>query len=219
MQWSTGAADGAGEWAAGTERAAGSEGAAGSQSGPSFDEVDALVAMPRVLADLAEGRLSSAETDAVVAWLQASATEPPPWLVNRAVRIARQAPDGRRAGPTMWRRLVASLVYDSHLQVRPIGARGAGADHLRLMYQAGGIEIDLEVGESSTEGRLRMLGQITDGDTDLAGAWVIAEGPAGRTETRVDELGQFVLDGLVAGEHRMEIGLPCELIEIPELQI
>ena len=130
-----------------------------------------------------------------------------------------EAEGGRRARPTLWRRMAAALVFDSRLQVRPSGARAVGLDQLRLMYQAGAIEIDLEVTDGSTEGRRRMLGQITDGGTDLAGAWVVAEGPAGRTEADVDELGHFVLDGLVAGVHRMEIGLPGELIEIPELQI
>jgi hypothetical protein len=174
--------------------------------------------IPRILADLADGRLGEADTEAVLTMLRADAVEPPPWLVNRAVRIAR--PAEREPGrPAEWRRLIASLVYDNRLQARLTGARAVGAEQPRLMYQAGGMEIDLELGESTIAGRLRMLGQVTADESDVTRAGVIADGPSGRFETEVDDLGQFVLDGLVGGHHRMEIGLTYELIEIPDVQL
>ena len=180
---------------------------------------DMVAGMPRVVADLAEERLDGEETDAVVAWLRASGDQPPPWVIDRAVRIGRPAREGRRARPTLWRRVAAALVFDSRVQALPAGARAVGIDQLRLLYQAGAIEIDLEVAASAAEGRLRMLGQVTADDADLAHAWAVAEGPAGRVEAEVDELGQFALDGLVAGRHRLEIGLTSTLVEIPEVLI
>jgi hypothetical protein len=185
------------------------------------DESGFVLGMPRILADLADGKLSASETDAVVDWLSASAgDEPPHWLVNRAVRVAGQAVGKDAPRPAMWRRLVAALIYDNRLQPRISGARSVGAlDTPRLMYQAGGVEIDLEVGDSTIAGRLRMLGQVTASEPDLTRAWVIAEGPSGRLESEVDDLGQFSLDGLVSGVHRMEIGLAYELIEIPSVKI
>ena len=51
---------------------------------------EACPAMPDVLTALAEGCLTRAEVDAVVAWLRATAVEPPPSLVDRAVRIAQR---------------------------------------------------------------------------------------------------------------------------------
>ena len=184
-----------------------------------IDGAAGSVGMPRVLTDLADGRLDGEETDALVVWLRASEDQSPAWVVNRAVRIGQQAEAGRRARPRLWRRAAAALVFDSRLQPRAAGARAVGAEQLRLMYQAGAAEIDLEVTNSSTEGRLRLLGQINDGEVDLAGTCVVAEGPARRIESGVDELGQFVLDGLLAGVHRIEIGLARELIEISEVQI
>ena len=176
--------------------------------------------MPRILADLADGELSDEEANAVADWLVTSADEEPPsWVLNRAVRIAGQAVGRDAPRPSIWRRLVAALVYDNRLQPRIAGARAVAADHPRLMYQAGGVEIDLEVGNSTIAGRLRMLGQVTASEPDLTRAWVIAEGPSGRLETEVDDLGQFSLDGLVSGVHRMEIGLAYELIEIPAVSI
>lgn len=174
----------------------------------------------RIMQDLADGRLSHDESDAVIAWLQASGLEEPPsWVANRAVRIAGQALGGDAPRPAMWRRLVAALVYDNRLQPRLAGARSLNIEHPRLMYEAGGIEIDLEVGDSSIAGRLRMLGQVTASEPDLARAWVVVDGPSGRSEAEVDDLGQFALDGLASGAHRMEIGLTYELIEIPEVRL
>jgi hypothetical protein len=176
--------------------------------------------MPRILADLADGALGDDEVNAVADWLLATADEePPPWVVNRAVRVAGQAVGKDAPQPSIWRRLVAALVYDNRLQPRVAGARALAIEHPRLMYQAGGVEIDLEVGQSTIAGRLRMLGQVTASEPDLTRAWVIAEGPSGRLETEVDDLGQFSLDGLVSGIHRMEIGLAYELIEIPSVTI
>jgi len=176
--------------------------------------------MPRILADLANGDLDEDEANAVADWLMATADEEPPgWVVNRAVRIAGQAVGKDAPRPSIWRKLVAALVYDTRLQPRIAGARAIAIDHPRLMYQAGGVEIDLEVGHSTIAGRLRMLGQVTASEPDLTRAWVIAEGPSGRVETEVDDLGQFSLDGLVSGIHRMEIGLAYELIEIPSVSI
>ncbi len=176
--------------------------------------------MPRIIADLADGKLDDEEANAVADWLLATtAEEPPSWVVNRAVRIAGQAVGKDAPRPSTWRRLVAALVYDNRLQPRVAGARAVAIEHPRLMYQAGGVEIDLEVGHSTIAGRLRMLGQVTASEPDLTRAWVIAEGPSGRLETEVDNLGQFSLDGLVSGVHRMEIGLAYELIEIPSVNI
>jgi hypothetical protein len=176
--------------------------------------------MPRILADLADGELGDDEAGAVADWLVATTDEEPPgWVVNRAVRIAGQAVGKDAPRPSIWRHLVAALVYDNRLQPRVAGARAVAIEHPRLMYQAGGVEIDLEVGHSKIAGRLRMLGQVTASEPDLTRAWVIAEGPSGRLETEVDDLGQFSLDGLVSGIHRMEIGLAYELIEIPSVTI
>jgi hypothetical protein len=85
----------------------------------------------------------------------------------------------------------------------------------RLLYEAGGTEIDLEVGESKITGRLRMLGHVTADEPHLAMAWVVADGPSGRLEAEIDGLGRFSFDGLVSGVHRLEIGLVHEMIESP----
>ena len=142
-----------------------------------------------------------------------------PWSVNRAVQIARQTSPVHAPRPTLWRRLVAALVYDNRLQLRPAGARAVEQGPPRLRYLAGGVEIDLELGQSSLADRVHLLGQVAAGAANLDPAWVAVEGPSGRHEMPVDGLGQFVLDGLAHGPHRIEVHLIAELIEIQDLRL
>jgi hypothetical protein len=187
-------------------------------------EGDSRFSTPRILEDLADGRLSEEETDGVVAWLTAAGLEDvPTWVVNRAVRIAAQAGAAEPPRATIWRRLIAALVYDTRLHPRAPGARArggaGGTEPPRLCYAAGGVEIDLEVGDSGLAGRVRLLGQVAATEPNLARAWVAVDGPSGHREVAVDELGQFALDGLATGAHRMQIGLVYEMIEIPDLSL
>jgi hypothetical protein len=185
-----------------------------------LDTLDTPFRMPRILVDLADGALTDEDAVAVADWLLATADEEPPsWVVNRAVRVVGQARAHEAPPPSIWRRLVAALVHDNHARPRLAGARAAALERHRLLYQAGETEIDLEIGESRISGRLRMLGQVTATEPDLARAWVLTEGPSGRFEAEVDALGQFSLDGLAPGIHRLEIGLTYELIEIPAVPL
>src|SRR3712207_8322725 len=57
--------------------------------------------------------------------------EPPGWVVNRAVRIAVQSVGRDAPRPSIWRKLVAALVYDNRLQPRVAGARAIAIVHPR----------------------------------------------------------------------------------------
>jgi hypothetical protein len=176
--------------------------------------------IPRILSDLADGHLTGSEIAAVVAWLEPAALESvPARIVNRAVRIACRARVGQSPRSARLGRLMAVLVYDTRLRPRPAGARGVGPGHRRLLYEADLVEIDLEVSESALADRLRLLGHVTMAACDLAHGWVTLDGPSGHREAPLDELGQFSLDGLVPGVHRLEIRLATELIEISELRL
>jgi hypothetical protein len=96
-------------------------------------DLDDELGMPRILADLADGNLSDEEANSVADWLMSTADdEPPGWVVNRAVRIAGQAVGKDAPRPSIWRRLVAALVYDNRLQPRVTGARAVAIEHPRL---------------------------------------------------------------------------------------
>ena len=176
--------------------------------------------IPRILGDLAEGCLTPTEADAVVAWLVAAGLEDtPPWVVSRAVRIAGRGRIAPAARPAPQRWLAAVLVHDTRLRPRLAGARALDVDRPRLRYEADLVEIDLEVREGTSTDRVSLLGHIAAAERDVTPAWVTLDGPSGHWETAVDEVGQFSLEGLTPGVHRIEINLATEVIEISELRL
>ena len=120
----------------------------------------------------------------------------------------------RRGLPPMWRRLDASLVYDS--RQRPVlGVRAVAAGLPRLMYRAPGYEVDLQVRPGATAGRYRLLGQVLDGAFEPCEGWAVVENGHSVVEMDLDECGHFAIDGLLAGWHRIEVHLPLALVVLP----
>ena len=64
-----------------------------------------------------------------------------------------------------------------------------------------------------------VLGQVATTDANLERAGVAVDGPSGHREATIDDLGQFSLDGLSTGAHRMQINLVYETIEIRDLRV
>ena len=122
-------------------------------------------------------------------------------------------------GIAPWRRTIAALVYDSQRQRPVAGARAVVTTERRLLFETDDLAIDLEVDRDRTTRRLRLLGQIMADQPHRVPAWVIATGASGYLETETDDLGQFALEGLVAGTHRLVIGLTHDVIELPMLQL
>jgi len=88
-----------------------------------------------------------------------------------------------------------------------------------LLYQAGTIELDLEISRSKIAGRLRLLGQVTTGEPSLTQVGVTVEGPSGHLQSETDDLGQFMFERLLAGDHRLTIALAYESIDIPRVPL
>jgi len=123
------------------------------------------------------------------------------------------------SGSSAQRRTIATLVYDSERGSHATGTRAIARWRRRLLYQAGAIEIDLEIRRSKIAGRLRLLGQATTGEPRLTPARVTADGPSGHLESETDDVGQFMLDTLLAGDYHLQIGLTNAVIEIPWVPI
>jgi hypothetical protein len=117
------------------------------------------------------------------------------------------------------RRTIARLVHDSERASRPPGARAVTRWRRRLVYRTGAIEVDLEVGRSTIAGHVRLLGEINAGDASRCQARVTVDGPSGHLDCATDDVGQFRLDRLVAGDHRLTIGLADEAVEIPRVPL
>jgi hypothetical protein len=179
---------------------------------------------PRVLIDLAEERLDPSEIEAVELWLGADGlTPPPPWVLRRAERIARQRPRPRPslAAPrtAVARRIIAALTFDSALQPRFAGLRASGTHVRRLLFQAENVEVDLEMTPEPAGERIRVAGQVTAGGADPSGGYLRLSNSGNEWRAPLDESGEFYLDSLTPGAYRLEVVLPDRVVEVPVLPI
>jgi len=119
----------------------------------------------------------------------------------------------------MWRRLVATPVFDSRLVTRTSGVRGSGAGMPRLLFTADGFEIGLQIRPGASSGRVRLLGQVLNDEFEPTAGRVTVEGAYGTVQAELDGCGHFAVDGLSQSGHRIEIVLPDALIEIPTVYL
>ena len=179
---------------------------------------------PRVLIDLAEDRLQPPEVEAVELWLRAEGlTEPPPWVLRRAERIARQRFRPRRIaatnGPSAVRRIVATLTFDSAAQLSFVGVRTSGTHVRRLLFQADNVEVDLEMTPVLPSDRIRLVGQVTAGGADPTGGYLRLSTSGNEWRADLDESGEFLIESLTPGAYRLEIVLCDRVVEVPVLPI
>ena len=137
-----------------------------------------------------------------VAWLEKvviaaasdRAIDPPSQVVAHAHAVFR-APE-----PKDWldalEQLAAELVFDNRNSLQPFGVRSVETDHIRLMYRAGGYNVDLQL--EPFEASPDIVGQITcEGDQkeDLAGAVVqIVASERTLAETQTNQFGEFIIE-------------------------
>jgi hypothetical protein len=128
-----------------------------------------------------------------------------------------QADDDSDREPRMWRRLEASLVFDSRQQAPLVGVRSATAGLPRLMFTARGVEIDVQLRPGADGNGVRLLGQVLNEEFEPSSGRVVVEGTHGSTEAELDECGHFSIDGLKTGRLRLEVHLPDALIVVPSI--
>ena len=76
-----------------------------------------------------------------------------------------------------------------------------------LAVSSGTIDLDVEISRSKLPGRLRLLGQVTTGEPSLTQVKVTIEGPSGHLQRETDDLGQFMFERLLAGDHQLTVTL------------
>lgn len=186
------------------------------------------------LVDLAEGRLPTEEREQLLTQLasnpQAAAEfaeiermfdlmrsddmeDAPSYVVSRAKRLMRQKKAGDVAQPNLIQRLVALLKFDSAQAPAAVGIRSVQSDVRQVLYSAEGYDIDLRVmptGDTwSVAGQL--LGPSAQGQAML-------QGPA-TVYTDLNELSEFSLDGVPAGQYTLTLHLEDVDIDIDSLDI
>jgi anti-sigma factor RsiW len=185
------------------------------------------------IADLAEGRLLTAERESAKAHLsgcsccsaqfahleqtinlmRADKTEDAPRdVLSSVVNMFRQRAEAK---PSLVRRVLAALSFDSAQVAPAYGVRSGQATARQMLYSAGDNDLDLRVqpsgdawvvsgqvlGECAAGGRVELAGA----DTEIAG--------------ELNELCEFTLAAVPSGSYTLRLRLSEVEVEIPELHL
>lgn len=189
-----------------------------------------------VLADLAEQRIVPSEQEPLLAHLQScsdcsqswrrldhlvglmrtdDSVDAPQPLIARALNIF-QRPLGREsASPSLLRRLVASLNFDSFSAEPAFGFRSGPAEARQLIYSAEEIDLDLRI--APLDDRWRLSGQVLG--AECGGGEVRLQSESGTESAPLNELCEFSLSPVTPGSYRLSLRLEDVEVEFPELKI
>jgi hypothetical protein len=187
------------------------------------------------LADLAEGRAAEAERAASLAHLSDcsactqqlkrlgavlnlmstdTAVDAPRDV--RALAINLFSRRERASEPSLLRRLVAALSFDSSANLAPaFGVRSGQSASRQLIYSAAESDIDLRISVEAE--KWIVTGQVL-GD-DCGGGRVEIEGEGELTTADLNELCEFTLPPVSAGSYTLRLRLANAEVEIPGLEL
>ena len=189
------------------------------------------------LADLAEGRLSAEESAGMSGHLSAcvrcagqveqlgrlaaltradASEDAPPAALSSVLRMFR-ARTVKAAGPSLLRRLVAALTFDSSSLQPAFGVRsGQAAPARQLLFSAGGFDVDLRLAPGGDAWTVsgQVLGPCGGGEVEVSDA-------EGSTAARaaLNQLCEFTLPPVAEGTYALRLRLEGTEIEIPELSL
>jgi hypothetical protein len=145
--------------------------------------------------------------------------DPPGWLVRQARALCSQGPP--EPPPGLFKRIRGLLIVDSFAEGRLLGFRRAGPMSRRLLYRAGGYDVDLLIDYLASSQSIDISGQAISfkGPSTTAGAEVkLLRDTGGTRATRTNEFGEFIFDEIQEGVYDLNITLADEEIHIAGLQ-
>lgn len=187
------------------------------------------------LADLAENRASESEQSAsmthvagcsdcnsalqrlqhVLALMKTdTAQDAPRDLLAFARNIFRPATGSRE--PSLLRRIVAALTFDSSSNMAPaFGVRSGQTAARQLLFSAGESDLDLRISPAKDQWVVagQLLGQ------NCVGGRVELEGDGGVASATLNDLCEFTLPPLPSGSYELRLNLREVQIEIPQLEL
>jgi hypothetical protein len=152
----------------------------------------------------------------VVAAMRRSAVweeEPPKEVVARAVSLFRPQSSSRALNPLQ--RLQAILNFDSLHMPQPVGLRSGQPRERQLLFTAEQLSIDLRITPSGTLWSL--AGQLLG--PSVGGGQVALVNSATNVEVALNELSEFTLPPVPAGDYTLTLHLDHFEIEIDRLQV
>ncbi|HYJ47793.1 MAG TPA: hypothetical protein VEV81_14345 [Pyrinomonadaceae bacterium] len=186
------------------------------------------------LADLAEGRLNTGESEALQAHTSAcsrcaeklgglervvglmrsdEAENAPEELISRAVNLFRSRAASKE--PSLVKRLVAALSFDSFQMSPAYGVRSGQAQARQLLYTAGNYDLDLRVTQAGEAWNLsgQVLGE------ECPGGHIEITGESATVRADLNEQCEFSLSSLPAGNYQLRLRWKELEVEIPRLEL
>jgi hypothetical protein len=162
-------------------------------------------------------------TDAELVDLAAQASrwpDAPPGWVTSALSLWRVAPRPKVRAATMplLTRIAAALSFDSWAQPSlALGVRSLNQDNRHLLYSAQGRDIDVRI--TLAADRFDLTGQIL-GPDEAGEVELISQGDSNRRlVTRLDDLGEFRLDGVDRGTYLLTLRMGSDEIVLPPIVV
>jgi anti-sigma factor RsiW len=187
------------------------------------------------LADLAEGRLLPFESDAARAHISScsscagrlarleqvvglmrtdTAEDAPPDVLARAVGLFRPR-SASAERPSNLKRILATLSFDSMQAAHAFGVRSGQTSGRQLLFRAGENDLDLRVAPSGDAWVVsgQVLGECSGGRVELRGA------SGAVAQVVLNDLCEFSLPPVRAGDYTLRLRLPDVEIEVPEIDL
>ena len=132
-------------------------------------------------------------------------------LVENARNVFRTQKANRE--PSLVRRVVASLAFDSFTATPAFGLRSQTAGGRQLIYSTEGADIEVRVSPEN-----EVAGQIL-GSTNCEHGDVNLEGEGYSASAKLNELCEFSFGCVPAGTYKISVHLPDLLVETPQIEL
>ncbi|MGH9871877.1 MAG: hypothetical protein ACRD9S_05345 [Pyrinomonadaceae bacterium] len=143
-----------------------------------------------------------------------TATDAPRDILAYAVNIFRGRENSRE--PSLLKRIVAALSFDSSSNLAPVGVRSGQSTSRQLLYSAEENDIDLRI--MPEQENWIVTGQVLG--EDCVGGRIELEGRSGElTAADLNDLCEFILPPVPAGSYRVRLRLGNLEVEIPQLEL
>jgi len=142
---------------------------------------------------------------------------PPADVLKQAVDEAKNRKKFPRSN--LWNRIVASLSFDSRLQLSSAATRGSGRAR-QMLFTAEQVDIDLQIKSERNDHELH--GQILDANHSggFLPAFVSLKNDDGQQRaTETDSLGQFIFRGVSSGTYDLVFDLDDHEIAVTGLEL
>jgi len=124
--------------------------------------------------------------------------------------------DRRPQHQSLAKRFIALLTFDSRSQAPAFGVRSSSTTSGQLLYSIGDGELDLRVTEQ--DGRWVLTGQVLGFEECLSGnIALVGEGTS--ASTVLNDLCEFKLAPVPAGNYRMTLQFGDVEVEVPRLEL